>query len=289
MIIDVHMHPFCKEATVTPNLQEATRRMFDRHEPKRREMLEAGFGLLFTQRTVQDIIRDMDEAGLEKACIVSMDLSSHYGVEVVTNEDVARIASAHPDRFIPFASVDPSMGQAAVDKLIHAVKDLGCRGLKLVPPVQHFDFSDPKHYPLWETALQLGIPVWTHTAHQVSNPDSDARLGHPMLVEPVTLRYPDLRIILGHCGFPWHWETWSLVVRHANVYVDISAYADLYNHFPWDAYVKYGAEDKVLFASDYPLKGFKDTLSALKSLNLPCDFEKKILGENAMRILRVTS
>jgi predicted TIM-barrel fold metal-dependent hydrolase len=285
MIIDIHVHPMCNEATVTPDLQEATRRMFDRHEPKRREMLRSGLNFLFTQRTVEDIIHDIDEAGVERACIVPMDLTSHYGVEVVTNEDVARIASAHLDRFVPFASVDPSMGRPAIDKLVHAVKDLGCRGLKLVPPVQHFDFSDPEHYALWETALQLGIPVWTHASHQVSHPDSDARLGHPMLVEPVALRYPDLKIVLGHCGFPWHWETWSLVVRHPNVYVDISAYANLYNHLPWDAYIKYGAEDKVLFASDYPLFSFKDTLSALKSLNLPPDFEKKILGENAMKIV----
>jgi predicted TIM-barrel fold metal-dependent hydrolase len=210
MIIDIHIHPMCDEATVTPNLREATRRMFDRHEPKRRKTLQSGFNFLFTQRTVEDIIHDMDEAGVERACIVAMDLTSHYGVEVVTNEDVARIASAHPDRFIPFASVDPSMGRSAIDKLVHAVKDLGCRGLKLVPPVQHFDFSDPKHCPLWETALQLGIPVWPHTSHQMSHPDSDARLGHAMLVEPVALRYPDLKIILGHCGFPWHWEAWSL-------------------------------------------------------------------------------
>jgi predicted TIM-barrel fold metal-dependent hydrolase len=49
--------------------------------------------------------------------------------------------------------------------------------------------------------------------------------------------------------------------------------------------MKYGIEDKVLFASDYPLFSFKDTLSALRSLNLPRDFERKILGENAMRIL----
>lgn len=287
MIIDIHIHPLCNEATITPNLQEATKRMFDRHEPKRREMLQSGFSFLFTKRTVEDIIRDMDEAGVEKACIVPMDLTSHYGVEVVTNEDVARMASAHPDRFIPFASVDPAVGGSAIEKLVHAVKDLGCRGLKLVPPVQHFDFSDPKHYPLWETALQLGIPVWTHASHQVSHPDSDARLGQPMLVEPVALRYPDLKIVLGHCGFPWHWETWSLVVRHSNVYVDISAYPDLYNYVPWDAYIKYGAEDRVLFASDYPLKSFKDTLGALRSLKLPPDFERKVLGENAMKIVGV--
>jgi uncharacterized protein len=80
---------------------------------------------LFTHRSVGDIIRDMDDAGVEKACIVPMDLTTHCGVELVTNEDVARIAAAHPERFIPFASVDPSMGRAAVDELNRAVKNLG--------------------------------------------------------------------------------------------------------------------------------------------------------------------
>jgi uncharacterized protein len=89
-----------------------------------------------------------------------------------------------------------------------------------------------------------------------------------MLVEPVALKYPGLKIILGHCGFPWHWETWSLVVRHTNLYMDISAFANLYHHLPWDAYIKSGAEDKILFASDHPLFGFKETLSALKNVNL---------------------
>ncbi len=285
MILDIHVHPFCKEAHITPTLEEGIQRMIGKHEPKRREIMKAMITALFTHRSAQDIIRDMDEAGVQRACIVPMDLTTHYGVELVTNEDVARIASAHPDRFIPFASVDPSMGRAAIDKLTHAVKELGCKGLKLVPPVQHFDFSDPKHYPLWEAALELGIPVWTHTAHQRSHPDSDARWGHPMLVEPVALKYPDLKIALGHCGFPWQWEAWSLVVRHPNVYLDISAYANLYNHLPWDAYSKYGAEDKILFATDYPLYSFKDTISALKGVKLPPGFEKKILEENAMKFL----
>lgn len=285
MIVDIHVHPFCKEANVTPSLEEGIERMFGKHELKRKEMLKRMSRDLFTHRTAEDIIRDMDEAGVGKVCIVPMDLTTHYGVEWVTNEDVSRIASTHPDRFIPFASVDPSMGQAAVDKLIHAVKNLKCRGLKLVPPVQHFDFSDAKHHPLWETALELNIPVWTHTAHQMSHPGSDARLGHPMLVEPVALKYPELKVILGHCGFPWQWETWSLVLRHRNVYMDISSYANLYNHLPWDAYSKYGLEGKVLFATDYPLFSFKDTLRSLKDVQLSPDFEKKILYENAKNLL----
>ncbi len=288
MIVDVHVHPFCKEAHVTPNLEEGLQRQFGKHEPQVRERTKAVLTRQFTQVTAEDIIRDMNESGVGKACIVAMDLTTYYGVEMVTNEDVSRIASTHPDRFIPFASVDPSEGKAAVDKLIHAVKNLKCRGLKLVPPVQHFDFSDPKHYPLWEAALELDIPVWTHTAQQRGHPGSDARLGHPMLVEPVALKYPKLKIILGHLGFPWQWEVWSLVIRHPNVYMDISAYPNLYNHFPWDAYSKYGAEEKILFASDYPFPGFKETLKALKEVHLSAEFEKKILFENVIKLLMLS-
>ena len=287
MIVDIHIHPFCEEATVTPSLSEAVRRMF--YEPRGQEVSDEEAEKLargiFLGRTLADIIADMDAAGIDKACIVAMDLSTHYGVELVTNEDVARMASAHPDRLIPFASVDPSMGRLAVDRLIHAVEKLGCRGVKLVPPVQHFDFSDPKHFPLWEAALELDIVVWTHVAHQMGHPDSDARLGHPMLIEPVTLRYPRLKIVLGHCGFPWVWEAWSLVARRPAVYLDISSYPNLYGHLPWDAYAKYGLEEKVLFATDYPLLGFKETLEALGGVDISDEFRKKILGENAVNLL----
>ncbi len=288
MIIDIHAHPFCKEATITPNLDEAIDRMAGSATAgERYEKAKGMLNLLFVHHSIENMVKDMDEAGIDKACIVAMDLSTHYGVQMVTNEDVARIAAQYPDRFIPFASVDPGRGREAIDQLVYAVEELGCRGLKLVPPVQHFDFSDPKHFPLWETALELGILVWTHASHQMSHPDSDARLGQPMLVEPVALKYPDLKLVLGHCGFPWAWEAWSLVVRHPNVYLDISAYHNLYNHMPWDAYSKYEAEDKVLFATDYPLFNFKVVLDALDNVDISDEFKNKIKGENAVKLLEL--
>jgi predicted TIM-barrel fold metal-dependent hydrolase len=92
---------------------------------------------------------------------------------------------------------------------------------------------------------------------------------------------------MGHCGFPWHWEAWSLVTRHPNVYLDVSAYYDLYNHLPWDAYSKHGAEDKILFATDSPLCNIQATIDALKAVDISPEFRKKILGENAARLLGI--
>lgn len=288
MIIDMHIHPFCKEATVIPNHSEAAERLYgDMADKERFKNITAMLEWVFTKRSLEEIIADMDEAKVDKAVIVSADYTTAHGVVAVTNEDVAEMASKYPERLIPFASVDPSMGISAVDRLDYAVRNLGCRGLKLVPPMQLFDFSDPRFYPLWEKAIDLDIIVWTHTAHQLSTPGSDARLGSPMLIEPVALRYPELKIVMGHCGFPWPFEAWSLVVRHPNVYIDISAYIDLYNYFPWDAYTKYNAEEKVLFATDNPIKGFKATIDSLNAVDISDEFRKKILGGNAKKILGI--
>ncbi len=286
MIIDVHIHPFCKEATVLPNPEEAMKRMYAGAE-ERFEPLLAGFRWVFEHKSLDDIIREMDEAGIDKAVIVAADYSSAYGTVVVTNEDVARMAKLHPDRFIPFCSVDPSFGRVAVDKLEFAVTELGARGLKLVPPMQGFRFDDPRHEPLWRKAAELDIVVWTHAAHQSSTPGTDARLGQPILVEPVAMKFPNLRIVLGHCGFPWVWESWSLAVRYPNVYVDISAFKELYGQFPWDAYTAKAVEHKLLFATDNPLSGFGECVEAVRALPIGDEFRTAIFGTNAQALLRL--
>ena len=286
MIIDVHVHPFCREATITPNLEEGVRRQFAAiRDPAKFEMVKTMMTALWNQRSIHDIVKDMDAAGVDRACIVGMDLTSRYGVENVTDDDLAAFTEAYPDRFIPFTSVDPTLGRAASDKVRAAKAKMNIRGIKLVPPVQHFDFSDSRHDPLWETARELDLIVWTHCGHQRSHPDSDARWGHPMLVEPVALKFPDLKIVLGHCGFPWHWEAWSLVVRHENVFLDISAYPSLFNHLPWDAYDKFEVQHKILFATDYPLLGFQETLNALEEAPISSEFKSRIKGENAAVLL----
>jgi predicted TIM-barrel fold metal-dependent hydrolase len=153
--------------------------------------------------------------------------------------------------------------------------------------MQGFRFDDPRHEPLWRRAAELDIIVWTHAAHQRSTPGTDARLGQPMLIEPVALQFPNLRIVLGHCGFPWVWESWSLAIRHPNVYVDISAFVNLYDQFPWRAYTAEPIEHKLLFATDNPLARFSDCVEAVRALAISDDFRTAILGTNAQAVLRL--
>jgi hypothetical protein len=77
MIIDLHVHPFCKEATITPNLGEGIRRQMGAlKDPARIEMARAMLTELFTHRSVHGIVKEMDAAVVDKACIVGMDLTA---------------------------------------------------------------------------------------------------------------------------------------------------------------------------------------------------------------------
>ena len=280
MVIDIHMHPLVRDAEYIPDLSTVMKSFF---RPQAAARIEKGI----KERALDDIISDMDESGIDTGVIVAMDMRSALGVVMVSNESVAGMVQRFPDRFIGFASVDPNLGRAAIKELERAVRDLGLQGLKLAPPVQQFAPNSRKLRPLWEKACDLNVPVWFHSGHQISTSGSKAQLGHPALIDELAASLPELTIIMGHCACPWFWDAWSVFCRHENVYLDISSYPKLYNHFPWDAYSKYNIEHKLLFATDYPLHDFESCINAVESLGISDGFKKKIFAENAARILPI--
>ena len=118
MIIDTHSQLWTKEAIETLPEEMATsyRKAFkDLRIP-----------------TIEDTIKDMDEAGVDKAVIVAIDAETTYKYKV-SNELIADTVKLYPDRLIGFASVDPNKGFVAIEELKKAVTGLGLKGLKLIP------------------------------------------------------------------------------------------------------------------------------------------------------------
>ena len=284
MIIDIHIHPFCKEAT-WENLEKIADVLWGADTLKRKRM-RPFLDQLANKTSIKDYILLMDKFNIDKSVIVSFNITTAYGVCIVNNDDIAKFVSLYPDRFIGFACIDIPAPDA-MDQLEYAISSLELKGVKLVPPVQKFDISDTKYDPLWKKMIDLNIPVWTHGGHQVSTKGSIAKYGHPLLIDELAMRNEELTIIIGHMGIPWFWDTYSVVLRHQNVFVDISAHPDLYGYFPWDVFSKYGLEDKVLFGSDYPLTQWNQILPAVEALPISDSFKKKILSKNAIKLLNI--
>ncbi len=288
MIIDFHMHPLCKEASIVPGVDSAIERLFaDNPESPAKEGLRGTLSAAFTQRSVDHIIEEMDQLGIDKGVIVGMDLSNAFGVEMVTDYDLHRLTKMHPDRFIPFIGVDPTQGRIAIDSLIAAVELMGCRGIKLHPELQGLDFSNPDWFPFWEACQEMNIIVWTHSAVQRTLPGKDTRLSHPLQIETLATRFKNLRIVLGHWGFPWYMDAWAMIYRHPNVYLDISAFHEMIDQFPWKACSTYDCEHKILFATDSPMVNAKETLEAFRNVNIGETFREKVLGQNAAALLGI--
>ena len=285
MIIDMHVHPFCKEAYWGDDLESVANKLLGIDKKGRRRMYKF-FQVFQSKISIHDYISTMDKYQIEKAVIVSFNLISSYGVCIVTNENLANFVSMYPNRFIGFAGIDfPSPD--ALQQLEYAITSLGLNGVKIVAPVQKFDITEKKFDPIWQKMIDLNVPLWTHTADQKSVIGAQTKYGHPLLVDELATRYQDLTIIMGHLGFPWFWEAFSVVNRHPNVYIDVSNRPFIYKYFPWDAISSNNLEHKVLYASDHPNINWNETIPAVKALPISDNFRRKIFYENAKNLLKI--
>lgn len=65
-------------------------------------------------------------------------------------------------------------------------------------------------------AIELEVPFQIHTGM--------AKLGgsNPLLLEPVIARYPELRFVLLHAGYPWYDLSAGLARNHSNISIDMA-------------------------------------------------------------------
>lgn len=80
MIIDMHIHPYCKEVHLVLDVDEGLQRQFvSPYRPVNQEKM-ALRRKLFTKGGAGDILAQMDESGVDRAVIVAFDLTTAYGV-----------------------------------------------------------------------------------------------------------------------------------------------------------------------------------------------------------------
>jgi len=233
----------------------------------------------------------MDEAGVTKAILVAEDFEETLGKKV-PNEAIAAGVKKYPDRFFGLASVDPHKGKKAVQELEHAVKDLEMVGLTLWPCFHKIYSNDKKYYPLYEKCLELGIFVVIHTSVNFSSV-SKLDLGRPIYLDEVAMDFPDLRIIASHAGWPWVLEMIAVAWRHPNVYMEISAMRPKYmarEHSGWGPLLNYGntiLQDRIMFATSWPLLPFKRSVEEVQALPLKESVKEKWLYQNAAKFLNI--
>jgi hypothetical protein len=279
VLIDMHIHPIFYDA------------VFDSEEEL--EFRKNAFGV-FKQSPYpyEEMFAEMDYAGVDKAALLPLDLTTTEGGWVVTNEQVARIVADYPDRFIGFASVDPHRPDA-LEVLDHAFGDLGLLGLKLNPAKQRFYPGDDLMDPIYEKCLEYNRPVMFH-AGLSWEPNAITEYATPLKFEHVAVKHPDLRFCMAHFAWPFVREAVMLMIKYPNVYADTSVlYLDspeesisrLFTQDMGPLWVDRALHKQIMFASNGPrFRQFK-ILRALEKVPMRDYAREGIYWKNALRFL----
>jgi len=253
----------------------------------------------------------LEANGIDRAVIFAVD----YGIdnddetdgstpirEVL--RDYAAIVRRAPERLDFFGAVDPRRPDALA-RTVEALDNLGARGLKLYPP-SGVDPGDPSCDPIYQALIERDAPVAVHTA-VVSGP-FDSRLASPLMVSRAQQRFPELRIVLAHAGYPAWWEEAVAVAgAHPRTYLELSLWQHAAQH-DWDTVsrrildaVRRVGADRVLFATDSmfgnqygkELATVRQWIDQLTSLvedhRLAAEQLDLILGRNAIDLLHLNS
>ena len=269
-IIDAWVQPWTKE--VVAGMPERNWALVDSYGGA--ERLRGGI-------PTETMVDEMDAAGVDLALCSAGPL-----IPVRIVEDAV---AKYPDRLIGVGSADPwgpDGVMVAVRELKRQVLEKGFKALKLEPFIDRKDPTEAGWYPLYAACVELDVTLQIQVGN-TGPPTYPSSTGRPLHVDQIAVHFPELRIVAGHIGWPWTEEMIAIAWKHPNVWIDTSAH--LPKHFPPEfvRFLKTFGQDKVIWATDWPIVDFERSLTQLDDLELKPEVRRKFLHDNAVAAFKL--
>ncbi|WP_127144518.1 amidohydrolase family protein [Pelagibacterium montanilacus] len=221
------------------------------------------YGSDWQEPSVEAFDAAMNEAGITFAVVFGITAKA-AGVHSPTPEVAAFCERLKTPNvcFMALDPADPDWRRSFDEGVAH-----GARGIKLYPVMARFDPRDEAHDAFYRAASGKGLPILWHMGATPSA-QGDLSVSHPLVLDQVARRFPDLKQIIAHMGHPWQRDTVQVLRKNPNVYADISGVWTR----PMDGYLalvnaqEWGCVHKLLFGSDYPLWTPQETIEGLRRL-----------------------
>jgi predicted TIM-barrel fold metal-dependent hydrolase len=229
--------------------------------------------------------REKAESDIHKRLLQRLDHNNLWGCEV---------GRQYPE-LLPFVNLDPLLMDAATirQKIRQAVAH-GARGILLLPALDGFYGNDRRAWPIYEMAQSLRLPILAQTGDAGPLPPTGrGHWGRPRYFGDVAIAFPKLTLILAHIGKGYESEIAMLTRRYANVYTETSTrLSGLDEPGGWTSaeavtWFRLIGIDRLLFGTKWPLFDPQREIDAIRMLPLTPEEKRKILGENARRVLQL--
>jgi predicted TIM-barrel fold metal-dependent hydrolase len=230
----------------------------------------------FGDGRVASLIETMDAAGIDRA--VCLGIANQPERLESANRFVG---SLDRERFIGFGTIHPG---APVEANVEGLRRNGLRGAKVHPYFQGYALDDPDLWRIFE-AMEGEFAVIMHVG--IAGEDPGERCT-PAMAAAIADAFPGLALIACHFGGYWKLEdAEEVLIGKPNVYLDTSwpPRVEEIGAERIRSLIERHGEDRVLFASDWPMADPAAERATLEGLGLGAEATANLLGGNFLRLL----
>ena len=223
--------------------------------------------------TPEDMIKSMDNTGVEKSCISPhMSLTSDI---IGGNSYMLETVKKYPDRFIGLFTYNPHFPDLMKTELDIAFRVNGVKGIKIHQGTHGTNLMNPGYRYLYDFANKYRLPVLIHTWDIQTIKE----------IEAISAEYTDAVFIMGHFGaVPANMIIAADVINsRKNVVGDTTVSMMFEGNIEW-LHSLVGNE-KLLSGTDMPFIDPRVCLGRILAADLSEKDKDSILGYNISRIL----
>ena len=236
--------------------------------------------------TVEDVIRQMDEDGIQQSWIFGFAFRD-LGLCKHCNDYVIESIKKYPDRLKGLAVVPP-LDPKAEEEVVRCAE----RGLigvgELFPGGQGFDIDDVRQtWRLVAVTQEANMVLLFHTAEPVGHDYPGKGNVGPREAAQFCINHPEAKVIFAHFGGGlWLYELMPEMKRYLkNARYDIAALPWLYKSKILEAVNSAGIMGKFFYGSDFPILSFERYKEAINGLFEKNRDIKKLFVENVETFL----
>lgn len=230
----------------------------------------------FTDGTAAGLAQSAEDAGLDFS----------VALPVVTNpaqfESINRFAGQHRDgKILSFGGIHPD--NTDYKEKLTFLKNNGFCGIKLHPDYQETFFNDIRYKRILSFASELGLIVSVHAGFDPGYPDC-VHCTPAMAREVIDEVRPE-KLVLAHMGGFLRWDEVEQELVGRDVWFDTAV---VFGKIPDGQFIRICRQhgvDRILFATDSPWSGQKESVEYFQKMDMTEDEKKQIFTENAKKLL----
>lgn len=236
----------------------------------------------YANGTAKQLLKEMEEGNVDVSVVLPVvtrpeQFSSILAFASQLNENCH--TGAH--RLLSFGGVHPKSSRYREE--LRELKKQGFLGIKLHPDYQDTYIDDMDYMHILEEASKLDLIVSVHAGVDVGLP-------HPVHCPPdrilkVIQQVRPTKLVLAHLGGWKCWEQVEKLLVGENVYMDTAVVPGVCPKEQFKRVIQNHGYKRILFATDSPWSGQKESVQAIRDLSLPEEEEQAILYKNALDLL----